>query len=62
MKLASRERYKKMHLIKEDFPMHNKSAKQHISTPFWLSPEIRDYEPQFLDPPYQQDPYWSGDL
>ena len=29
---------------------------------FQLLPEILEYEPQFMDPHSQQDPYWNGDL
>ena len=50
METAYIEQYNKMHLIENETPAHQNTAKQDIPTMFRLLPEIPDYEPQFIDP------------
>ena len=51
-----------MYLIEKQTPIHHITAKQDILMIFQPLPEIPDYGPQFIDPHYQQDPYWIEDL
>ena len=62
METAHIEHYNKSHLSKKDTPKHHKAVKQKISTPFRPLIQIADYEAQFIDPRYEQDPCWNDDL
>ena len=46
-----------MHSIKKETPIHQETVEQKMPTPFWLLPQIPDYEPH-----YEQDPFWDDDL
>ena len=50
-----------MHLSKKELPNTTKPSNK-TSTPSRSSPQIPDYEPQFIDPHYKQHPYWNDDL
>ena len=62
MKTTYRERYNRMHPIQKETPIHQITANQHISTMFRHLPENPENESQFINPHYQQDPYWNDDL
>ena len=48
-------------LIKKT-PTCQKTVKQGTPTPFWPLREKPDYEPQFINPQYQRNLYWSYNL
>ena len=46
--------------MKKESPIHNNTVKKDIPTRY--RPQIIDYEPQFIEPHYEQYPYWNDDL
>ena len=62
MKTTYTERLNKMHLFGKQTPTCHNTAKQNIPTPFRHSPEMPDYEPQFIDLRNQRDLYWDDHL
>ena len=51
-----------MYLNRAGTPINHTKVNQKISTPFPPLPQIPIYEPQLIDPLYEQDPNWKDDL
>ena len=51
-----------MHLTKKEPLLTKTLPKKNIPTPVQPLTKIRDYEPQFIGPQYQRDPYCDGHL
>ena len=61
METAYIKRYNKIHCLKKETPIHNKTVKQHISTLFRPLPEISGYQPKLIDPHYEHTSFWKDD-
>ena len=52
----------KIYSIEKETPIHHETVKQNISTLIRPLPQIPNYEPQFIDPHYEQYTYCFDDL
>ena len=56
------ERHKKVHVLKYLTPSQQNTAKQNFPTLRRQLTGIANHEPHFIEPPYQRNHCWDGDL